>query len=76
MKSANISRDGQSLFALDSLDLGGAWTREGALIRSLALRSPDGSVDLHGTVSALAGYPGNGETTFHWKVADRTFQAP
>jgi len=70
LKRAKIGQDGQPVFALDSLDLGGAWTRQGAAVKTLALRAPDGSVDLSGTVSALAGYPGNGETTFHWKVAD------
>lgn len=70
LKRAKIGQDGQPVFALDSLDLGGAWTRQGAAVKTLALRAPDGSVDLSGTVSALAGYPGNGETTFRWKVAD------
>ena len=70
LKQATISQDGNPVFALDSLDLGGAWTRDGFIVKSLALRSPDGSIDLHGTMSSLAGYPGNGETTFRWKVGD------
>ena len=71
LKKATITQDGQPLFAADSLDLGAAWTRGGALINSLSLRAPEGSVDLHGTVSFAPGFPGNGETTFHWKAADR-----
>ncbi|HJT98073.1 MAG TPA: translocation/assembly module TamB domain-containing protein, partial [Rhodanobacteraceae bacterium] len=70
LRKATITQDGQPLFAADSLDLAGAWTREGALVRQLALRAPEGTVDLHGTVSSLPGYPGNGETTFRWKIAD------
>ena len=70
LRRANIRRDGHPLFALDSLDLSGAWTRYGVAVKSLKVRAPDGNVDLHGTVSALAGYPGNGETSFRWKVAD------
>jgi translocation and assembly module TamB len=70
LKNAKIAQDGQPVFALDSLDLGGAWTRQGAAIRTLALRAPDGSVNLSGTVSALAGHPGDGTTTFRWKVAE------
>jgi translocation and assembly module TamB len=70
LKQATISQDGKPVFALDSLDLGGAWTRRGAVVKTLALRAPDGQVDLHGTISSLAGYPGNGETTFRWKVGD------
>jgi translocation and assembly module TamB len=73
LKHATITQDGQPLFAADSLDLAGAWTRGGAVIRTLALRAPDGRVDLHGTISSAAGYPGDGETTFHWKAADRDF---
>ena len=71
LKNATITQDGQPLFAADSLDLAGAWTRGGALINALSLRAPEGSVDLHGTISSAPGYPGNGETTFHWKAADR-----
>lgn len=72
LKQAAISQDGKPVFALDTLDLGAEWTRQGAAIRQLALRAPDGSVDLSGTISALAGYPGQGETTFRWKAADQS----
>jgi translocation and assembly module TamB len=65
-----VQQDGQPVFAADSLDLGAAWTGEGVLVRELALRAPDGQVDLHGTVTALRGYPGQGEITFRWKVAE------
>jgi translocation and assembly module TamB len=71
LKHASITQDGEPVFAADSLDLAGAWTHGGALVRTLALRAPDGSVDLHGTISSAPGYPGDGETTFHWKAADR-----
>jgi len=72
LKQAAISQDGKPVFALDSVDLGALWTKDGAAVKKLVLRAPDGSVDLSGTVSALAGYPGNGETTFRWKAADQT----
>ncbi len=70
LKAAKISQDGAPVFALDSLAFGGAWTRGGAVVKTLSVRAPDGSVDLSGTISALAGYPGNGETAFRWKVAE------
>ena len=70
LKKAVITQDGQPLFGADSLDLAGAWTRGGALIKAFSLRAPQGSIDLHGTVSSAPGYPGNGETTFRWKAAD------
>jgi translocation and assembly module TamB len=73
LTQAKFTSDAQPLFAIDALDIVGRWTREGIAVTSLALRSPDGNVDLHGTVSALPGYPGNGETTFRWKVADSSY---
>ncbi|MEO7326210.1 MAG: pathogenicity protein, partial [Dokdonella sp.] len=68
LTQAKIVSDGQPLFALDALDIIGRWTRDGVALTSLALRSPDGDADLHGTVSALAGYPGDGALQFHWNV--------
>lgn len=72
LTQAAIRQDGKPVFALDTLNLGAEWTQRGAAIRQLALRAPDGSVDLHGTVSALAGYPGQGETSFRWKAGEHT----
>ncbi|MGH8171883.1 MAG: translocation/assembly module TamB domain-containing protein, partial [Rhodanobacteraceae bacterium] len=69
LKNASITQDGLPLFAADSLDVAGAWTREGLALTTLTLHSPDGSIDLRGTISSVTGYPGNGETTFRWKVA-------
>ncbi|MEP6511914.1 MAG: translocation/assembly module TamB domain-containing protein, partial [Dokdonella sp.] len=65
---ATVTRDAQPLFAIDTLDMVGRWTRDGVALTSLALRSPDGEVELHGAVSALAGYPGEGELHFHWNI--------
>lgn len=65
-----VTQDGKSLFAMDRLDLSGAWTGQGIAIKQLALRSPDGSVDLSGTVATLPGYSGQGTARFQWKVAD------
>jgi translocation and assembly module TamB len=67
---AKIASDGQPLVAIDSLDVVGRWTKQGVKLDSIALRSPDGNVDLHGTIAALAGYPGDGALDFRWKVAD------
>jgi len=71
LKQATVTQDGKPLFAADTLGFAGAWTHGGAIVKSLALRAPDGSVDLHGTISSAPGYPGDGETTFKWKAADR-----
>lgn len=67
---ARITSDGTTLATIDSLDVVGRWTREGVKIDSVALRSPDGTVDLNGTIAALEGYPGAGAIAFRWKVAE------
>lgn len=70
---AKITDDGAPLLAIDTLDVVGRWTRDGVKLDSIALRSPDGQLDLHGTVSALPGYPGDGALDFRWKVADVSY---
>jgi len=70
---AKVTRDGQPLVAVDSLDIIGRWTKQGVKLDSIALRSPDGTLDLHGSVSALPGYPGDGALDFQWKVADTSY---
>jgi translocation and assembly module TamB len=70
LTGARISKDGEPVFALERLDLAGAWTRAGAVVKTLSMTAPDGEVQLAGTVAAAAGYPGNGEVRFRWKVAD------
>lgn len=67
---ARVSRDGAALLAIDALDVIGRWTHDGVALTSLALRSPEGTLDMHGTVSALAGYPGEGTLDVNWKVGD------
>jgi translocation and assembly module TamB len=69
---AKITSDGAPLLAIDTLDVIGRWTHDGIKLDSIALRSPDGQLDLHGTVSALPGYPGDGALDFRWNVADVT----
>lgn len=68
LADAKLAQDGIEQARIDSLDVVGRWTREGLAVQSLALKSPDGEVDLHGTVSALPGYPGDGELGFRWRV--------
>lgn len=69
---AAITQDGKPVFAFDSLDLGLEWTKTNAAVRKLALRAPEGTVDLSAAVSVLDGYPGEGESAFHWKAGDVT----
>lgn len=73
LRGAAISRDGEPLFAADSLNLAAAWTHEGLTVRELALRAPDGQVDLDGTLTTYQGYGGKGRTTFRWRVAEAEY---
>jgi translocation and assembly module TamB len=68
LQRAKISQDGKPMFAADRLDLVAGWTRSGIVVKQLALRAPDGSIDLAGTLATAGGYSGNGETTFRWRV--------
>ncbi|MEO8011958.1 MAG: translocation/assembly module TamB domain-containing protein [Dokdonella sp.] len=70
VQRANITQDGEPLFAADRLDLVGAWTRSGIIVKQFALQAPDGRVDLVGTLATAGGYSGNGETTFRWRVGE------
>lgn len=70
LQRANIVQDGNPVFAADRFDLIAAWTGSGIVVKQLVLRSPDGQVDLVGTLATAGGYSGNGETEFRWKVAD------
>ncbi|HEV2538973.1 MAG TPA: translocation/assembly module TamB domain-containing protein [Frateuria sp.] len=68
-----VRRAGQPVFAADSLDLAGRWDDAGFAVRALRLRSPDGQVDLHGTLALGGGYRGNGQASFAWNVGTATY---
>ncbi len=68
VQRARISQDGETVFVADRLDLAGAWTRAGIVVDRLALRAPDGSVDLDGRLATAGGYSGQGQTRFRWRV--------
>lgn len=68
VREARITQDGETVFVADTLDAAAAWTREGIALRQLALRSPQGSVDVNGTLTTIKGYGGNGHSVFDWEV--------
>jgi translocation and assembly module TamB len=61
-----VSENGERTFAANSLALAGKWTSRQLLVRRLALRAPDGSADLDGTLAIARGYPGHGNAKFGW----------
>ncbi|WP_424683847.1 translocation/assembly module TamB domain-containing protein [Frateuria sp. YIM B11624] len=68
-----IRQGGQPLFTADSLDLAGRWDDQGAAIRTLRLRSPQGHADARGTVAIGDTYQGDGQASFAWTVGDTTY---
>lgn len=63
-----ITQGGQPLFESHALDLAGAWTGKGLDLKTLALRAPDGRVDLDGRLAVGKGYSGDGKAAFAWKA--------
>lgn len=70
LRGAHILQDGKPVFALDSLDAAAVWTDAGATVATFALRAPEGSLDLHGTIAASAGHAGNAEARLRWKLGE------
>ena len=68
-----IRRDGEPLFAADSLELAGHWNAQGIALRTLRLRSPQGQADLHGTLAIGDAYRGDGLAHFSWAVGEATY---
>lgn len=66
--TVKLTQGGQLLFASDSLDLAGAWTRRGIVLRQLTLRAPDGHADLSGVLGTGQRYQGDGRASFAWKL--------
>lgn len=69
----HVSQGGQPVFASDRLDLAGAWTRQGITLHQLALKGPDGTVDLSGALAVGGDYRGDGKAAFAWKLGDTDY---
>ncbi len=63
-----VIQEHQPLFASDSLDLAGSWTRRGIALKQLALRAPDGHADLDGELQLGRQMQGQGQAGFAWKA--------
>lgn len=68
-----IKQDGKPLFAANQLDLAGAWTNRSITVNQLALRAPDGHVDLSGQLGTGRRYRGRGHAELAWKVGDTEY---
>ncbi|HEX4481110.1 MAG TPA: translocation/assembly module TamB domain-containing protein [Rudaea sp.] len=66
--SIKIDQDGKSIFVADTLDLAATWTATALQLQKLALRAPDGKVDLNAGVTSYADLRGTAKGTFDWKI--------
>ena len=71
--SVKITRDGQPLFASNTLDVAGSWTGRGLALRQLALRAPDGHADISSVTIVDGIYHGDSKATFAWTVAGTAY---
>ncbi|MDR3389489.1 MAG: translocation/assembly module TamB domain-containing protein [Rudaea sp.] len=69
----SISQDGRRVFIADSLDLAATWTGSALSVQRLALRGPDGKVDLNGALASYADYRGKARLDFDWRVEPQRF---
>ena len=63
-----VTQDGRPVFASDSLDLWASWTNAALTIRQLALRAPDGKVDLDGALTSYRDLQGTAKLAFDWRL--------
>ncbi|HEY8010408.1 MAG TPA: translocation/assembly module TamB domain-containing protein [Rudaea sp.] len=65
-----ITKDGRLLLASDSLDAAATWTSSALTVKQLALRAPDGKVDLNGALTTYTDLRGSAKLAIDWKVPD------
>ena len=66
---ANVTLDGQPLFAADSADVGFAWTANGFMLKQFSVRAGSGKVDLAGALTSYVDYRGEARLDIDWMVA-------
>lgn len=64
-----ISKDGRPVFASDSLDAAATWTGSALTVKKLALRAPDGKVDLTGALTTYTDLRGSAKLAIDWKIS-------
>lgn len=65
-----VSQGGKRIFAADSVAIAGTWSSRRLVLRQLALRAPNGSADLTGTLTLARGYRGHGKARVDWTQND------
>jgi translocation and assembly module TamB len=70
LQSAKVSKDGKPLFEATKALLIGGWANDGVGVKQLAVESPQGRVDIKGTVAQNDTYNGQASGDFRWKQGD------
>ena len=65
-----IAQDGKPVFASDSLDAVATWTSSALMLKQLALRAPDGKIDLVAAITSYANLAGSGKLDIDWRIPD------
>jgi translocation and assembly module TamB len=68
-----VTQDNKPLFTSNQLDLAGSWTNNGITMNRLALRAPEGHIDLDGQLGIGRRYRGKGHAQVAWKVDDTQY---
>jgi len=74
--STKITQDGKPVFASDTLDAAATWTNSALTVKQLALRAPDGKVDLVGAITQYKDVVGKGKLDLDWKIPGDEKSAP
>jgi translocation and assembly module TamB len=74
--ATKITQDGKPVFASDSLDTAATWTGSALTVKQLALRAPDGKVDLAGAITEYKNVVGSGKLDVDWKIPGDEKAAP
>ncbi|MBS0590161.1 MAG: pathogenicity protein, partial [Proteobacteria bacterium] len=66
--ATKITQDGKPVFASDTLDATATWTHSALTLKRLALRAPDGKLDLAGAITQYKDVVGTGKLDLDWKI--------
>jgi translocation and assembly module TamB len=70
-----VAQDGKPAFAANTIDLAAAWTASALRVRQLAVRAPEGHIDLSGALESYANWQGHAQADLDWKVDTRRIAA-
>ncbi|MBS0582623.1 MAG: pathogenicity protein, partial [Proteobacteria bacterium] len=70
--ATKITQDGKPVFASDTLDAAATWTSSALTLKQLALRAPDGKLDLAGAITQYKDVVGRGKLDLDWAIPNQS----